>query len=126
MTTGTFAAHPLLFGASLAYGVLSVGHTAKGLEQFKHPSTNQLPLQLRGASKIGWYEGSVFFLISAILNYKWSQTGLLDMADKSIAGLLVSLLLGAGASYWRVNDRPTALTLFVAGALQAAGARQAL
>jgi len=36
----------------------------KGLDQFKHPTTNSLPTWLRGASKIGWYEGSVFFIIS--------------------------------------------------------------
>jgi hypothetical protein len=35
----------------------------KGLDQFKHPTMNSLPLVLRGASKIGWYEGSGFFII---------------------------------------------------------------
>lgn len=35
----------------------------KGLDQFKHPTMNTLPLVLRGASKIGWYEGSGFFVI---------------------------------------------------------------
>jgi hypothetical protein len=71
---------------------------AKGLEQFKHPSTNQLPPLLRGASKIGWYEGSVWFLIAGVMNYKWSQTGLVDLADKTAASLLITLLFGAGAS----------------------------
>lgn len=32
------------------------------------------------------------------MNYKWSQTGLVDLADKTAASLLVTLLLGAGAS----------------------------
>jgi hypothetical protein len=35
----------------------------KGLDQFKHPTMNTLPVMLRGASKIGWYEGSGFFLM---------------------------------------------------------------
>jgi len=35
----------------------------KGLDQFKHPTMRTLPLVLRGASKIGWYEGSGFFVI---------------------------------------------------------------
>jgi hypothetical protein len=35
----------------------------KGLDQFKHPTMNTLPLFLRGASKIGWYEGTGFFII---------------------------------------------------------------
>jgi len=33
------------------------------MDQFKHPTMNTLPLMLRGASKIGWYEGSGFFVI---------------------------------------------------------------
>jgi hypothetical protein len=36
---------------------------AKGLEMFKHVSLNQLPGLLRSAVKIGWYEGSGFFLM---------------------------------------------------------------
>lgn len=58
----------------------------------------QLPHLLRGAAKIGWYEGSVWFAIASVLNYKWSQTGLVDMADKTLASLLITLLFGAGAS----------------------------
>lgn len=42
---------------------LSLATQMKGLDQFKHPTMNTLPLMLRGASKIGWYEGSGFFLI---------------------------------------------------------------
>ena len=38
----------------------------KGLDQFKHPTMRTLPLVLRGASKIGWYEGSGFFLITSM------------------------------------------------------------
>ncbi|KAF1979781.1 hypothetical protein BU23DRAFT_594953 [Bimuria novae-zelandiae CBS 107.79] len=126
MATSTLGLHPPLFYTSLAYGLLSIGHTAKGLSQFTHPSTASLPIWLRGASKIGWYEGSVWFVIAGVLNYKWSQTGIVDMADKTVAGLLTTLLFGAGASYWSVNDRPTGGLLFVVGALQAFGARQGL
>jgi len=48
----------------------------KGLDQFKHPTMNTLPLMLRGASKIGWYEGSGFFVImskSAGKDYCWAR-----------------------------------------------------
>ncbi|KAL5410560.1 hypothetical protein PMIN06_006067 [Paraphaeosphaeria minitans] len=125
MASGAFGSYPVLFGTGLACGLLSLGHTVKGLEQFKHPSTNQLPPQLRGASQIGWYEGSVWFLIAGVMNYKWSQTGLVDLADKTAASLLITLLFGAGASYWRVKDKPSAGVLLAVGVLQAIGARQA-
>jgi hypothetical protein len=119
----------------------------KGLDQFKHPTMNTLPLVLRGASKIGWYEGSGFFIImstfisassslelqakstwyladiSGILNYKWSQTGIYDIYDKSIAGILTGMMAAAGAAYYRSNDRPTAFTLAVVALLQGLGVR---
>ncbi|KAG9206513.1 hypothetical protein G6514_003344 [Epicoccum nigrum] len=117
--------HPLLLAAAVAYGVLSLGHTSKGLEQFKHTSIRALPTALRGAVKAGWYEGSGFFLISAILNYKWAQTGLLDIYDKSVAGLLVTILVGAAGTYYASGDRPTGVTLAVVAVLQGLGARGA-
>merc|ERR1711964_477981 len=105
MTSITSQSHPLLQASSAAYAILAIGHT--GLDQFKHPTMNTLPLMLRGASKIGWYEGSGFFVIMSILNYKWSVTGIYDVYDKSIAGVLTTLLAAAGAAYWKSNDRPT-------------------
>lgn len=73
---------------------------------------------LRAAVTAGWYEGSGFFLIMGILNYKWSQTGIYDIYDKSIAAVLVSLLASAGAAYWRGGDKPTATTLALVAVLQ--------
>ncbi|EMD97045.1 hypothetical protein COCHEDRAFT_1208919 [Bipolaris maydis C5] len=84
---------------------------------------NTLPLVLRGASKIGWYEGSGFFVIMSILNYKWSQVGVYDIYDKSIAAILTGLLAAAGAAYWKSNDKPTALTLATVAILQGLGVR---
>ncbi|KAF3053050.1 hypothetical protein E8E11_011663 [Didymella keratinophila] len=117
--------HPILLAATVAHTVLSLGHTTKGLEQFKHASISALPTALRGAVKAGWYEGSGFFLMMAILNYKWSQTGLLDIYDKSIAGLLVAILAGAAGSYFQSGDKPTATTLAAVAVLQGLGAKGA-
>jgi hypothetical protein len=64
-------------------------------------------------------------MIVGILNYKWSQTGLLDLADKSIAGLIVTLLFGAGSHYYRTGDKATGIILSVVGILQAVGAKKA-
>lgn len=62
-------------------------------------------------------------LTLGILNYKWAQTGIYDIYDKSIAGLLISLLVGAGASYWKSGDKPTATTLAVVAIVQGLGVR---
>ncbi|KAF2822776.1 hypothetical protein CC86DRAFT_372587 [Ophiobolus disseminans] len=122
-STTTTNKHPLLLAAAVAHGLLALGHTTKGLDQFKHPSLSTLPTALRGAVKAGWYEGSVFFAIMGILNYKWAQTGVYDVYDKSIAGLLISLLGGAAAAYYRSGDKPTATTLAVVAIVQGLGVR---
>jgi hypothetical protein len=62
-------------------------------------------------------------VITGILNYKWSMTGIYDIYDKSIAALLLSLLAGAGAAYYRSGDRPTAATLAVVAIVQGLGVR---
>ncbi|KAF2746834.1 hypothetical protein M011DRAFT_424335 [Sporormia fimetaria CBS 119925] len=118
--------HPLLFASAIAHAVLALGHTSKGLEQFKHPSLNQVPALLRTTIKTGWYEGSVFFAIAAVLNYKYSQTGLLDLADRTVATLLTTLLFGAGAKYFGAGDKGTGITLAVVGILQGLGLKGAL
>ncbi|KAH3936758.1 hypothetical protein HBI24_134630 [Parastagonospora nodorum] len=123
MASTTSNKHPLLLAAAVAHGVLALGHTTKGLDQFKHPSLNTLPTALRGAVQAGWYEGSVFFAIMGIMNYKWSMTGIYDIYDKSIATLLISLLIGAGASYFKSGDKPTATTLAVVAIIQGLGVR---
>ncbi|KAH7410315.1 hypothetical protein DE146DRAFT_752023 [Phaeosphaeria sp. MPI-PUGE-AT-0046c] len=123
MASTTSNKHPMLIAAAVAHGVLALGHTTKGLDQFKHPSLSTLPAALRGAVTAGWYEGSVFFAIMGILNYKWAQTGIYDIYDKSIAGLLISLLAGAGVAYYKSGDKPTATTLAVVAIVQGLGVR---
>ena len=61
----------------------------------------------------------------AILNLKWAQTGLLDVYDKSLAGLLVAILVGAAGSYVQSGDKPTGTTLAVVAVLQGLGVRGA-
>lgn len=61
----------------------------------------------------------------AVLNYKWAQTGLLDIYDKSIAGLLVAILASAAANYFQTGDKPSATTLAVVAVLQGFAAKGA-
>lgn len=60
-----------------------------------------------------------------LLNYKWAYGGLTDITDKGIAGLFVSLLLGAGTSYARSGDPPTGVILSLFAILQGIGAKRA-
>jgi hypothetical protein len=49
--------------------------------------------------------------------------GIYDVYEKSIAGVLVSLLAGASAAYYKGGDKPTAITLAVVTILQGLGIR---
>ncbi|KAF2202212.1 hypothetical protein GQ43DRAFT_439903 [Delitschia confertaspora ATCC 74209] len=118
--------NPLLLTTAVVHGLISLGHTTKGLEQFKHVSLNQLPRALRGAVTTGWYEGSVFFAIMSLLNYKWSTTGLTHPIDKTVASLVSLLYIGAGINYFRTGDKPSFAILSVAGLLQAWGVKAAM
>jgi len=51
------------------------------------------------------------------------RQGIYDIYDKSIAGLLVSLLAAASAAYYRCGDKPTAATLAAVAILQGLGVR---
>ena len=53
-----------------------------------------------------------------MLNYKWAQAGVLDIYDKGIIGLYISLLFGAGASYISGGDPTTGVILSVVGVVQ--------
>jgi hypothetical protein len=71
---------------------------------------------------------TICFLIlhAGLLNYKWSQTGIISGIDQTIASLHTALLLGAGVSYYRIGDKTTAVLLSLAGALQGMGASGAV
>lgn len=46
--------------------------------------------------------------------------------DKTIVGLITTMLFGAGATYWKSGDRPTGGILFVVGVLQGLGLKAVL
>jgi len=50
---------------------------------------------------------------------------LLDIYDKSIAGLLVAILAGAAANYFQTGDKPSAILLAVVAVLQGFAAKGA-
>lgn len=82
----------------------------------------RLPLSLTIPSRV---LRDIPLTFKGILNYKWAQNGPLDIYDKSIAALLTTLVFGAGVSYFKSGDKPTAFTLAVVGILQGLGARSA-
>jgi len=75
--------------------------------------------------KIGcqWTPQVLIDWLLGILNYKWSHTGIYDVYDKGIAGILVGMMAAAGGAYWKSNDKPTAMALGFVAILQGLGVK---
>ncbi|OCK81981.1 hypothetical protein K432DRAFT_325124 [Lepidopterella palustris CBS 459.81] len=116
----------LLLATAVAHGLLSIGHTMKGIEMFANPSFKKLPPTLFGAVKAGWFEGSVFLAIMGLINYRWANEGFKNTFDIAIASLISVLCFGFGGYYAKTGDKGTAGILSVVGLLQVAGARGAM
>ncbi|CRG83921.1 hypothetical protein PISL3812_01277 [Talaromyces islandicus] len=101
----------------------SVAHTAIAPKWMADPKFKSLPAIQRAYSTSGWYQGSLFFLITALVNYRWSAldlpNGLTDPADKGIAGILVFLLYGSSVWYYGHGAKDTSAAVALAGSVQA-------
>jgi len=106
-----------LKATAVASLVLALGHGFKGTKMFSKDQFNALSPRLGYPAKIGWYQGVGFMGIAALLNYKWSITGL-DSIDKVMAGIAVVMYFASSYSYNLVKD-PARVPTLICGLLQA-------
>ncbi|PGH16882.1 hypothetical protein AJ79_01526 [Helicocarpus griseus UAMH5409] len=107
--------------AAIVFTLLSAGHTLAGKQWMTDPQFKALPRHVGAFSRVGWYQGSVFLLIGALLNYRWSQTSrgaLTDPVEKAMAALATALCFGSSAWYNKNGIRDTAAIVGFAGVLQ--------
>ncbi|KIX95974.1 uncharacterized protein Z520_08229 [Fonsecaea multimorphosa CBS 102226] len=108
--------------ASITHALVAVGHTVHGLNTFSLPAWTSLPALLRCYAKAGWYQGSVFFGITALYTYQLSQR---DPAtqwtaiDRAITALTVALYWASSAWYVRHGDRATGMVTAFGGLMAA-------
>ncbi|KAK6331019.1 hypothetical protein TWF718_003210 [Orbilia javanica] len=104
---------------ALLNGLIAIGHAVKGIEMFVQNKTHYqtLPRVTTTQYQIGWYQGCALFSIIALLNLRWSTTGLDHTTDKLIAVLVSGTYLCSSYFYRTVNDSAQWLT-FVGGAAQ--------
>ncbi|KAH8705166.1 hypothetical protein BGW36DRAFT_366999 [Talaromyces proteolyticus] len=109
--------------AAISLALTSVAHTAIGPKWMANPKFKSLPTVARAYSVSGWYQGSLFFLLSSLINYRWSRmnltNGLTDPVDKGIAGILIFLLWGSSVWYYRHGVKDTSFAVAAGGAVQA-------
>jgi len=106
---------------ALAHLFISLGHTVKGTEWQASPDFKRLPQMVKAYARAGWYQGSAYFLIAALINYRWARLNagaLTDPIEQAVAGIATAVYMATAAWYTKNGDVPTAGLLVGAGALQ--------
>ncbi|KAF2495256.1 hypothetical protein BU16DRAFT_527133 [Lophium mytilinum] len=120
------APNKILLSAAALHTLLSAAHTASGLTMFKDPAFARLPAILTKRVQAGWFEGSVFFAMLGLINYRWAHSGLADSTELGVAGLISLVCFGAGGWYAKSGDKAGGVLLTFAGLLQGVGVRSVL
>ncbi|OCL11545.1 hypothetical protein AOQ84DRAFT_373919 [Glonium stellatum] len=120
------APNRLLQTAAIAHVLISLAHTAKGIPMFQEPAFRRLPPILLGAARAGWYQGSVFFAMMGLVNWKWATDGFNDSIDLAIASLISVIYFGSSGWYVKTGDRPTAGVLSLVALFQIASLRSTM
>ncbi|KAJ9210264.1 hypothetical protein DTO166G4_8115 [Paecilomyces variotii] len=104
------------------FALLSAGHTHLAREWTSNVQFKNLPRTIQAYARAGWYQGSVFFLIMSLVNYRWSKTNtgrLTDPIDKAIAALNILLLWASAVWYKKNGIKQATAAVGVSGLLQA-------
>ncbi|KAB8234305.1 uncharacterized protein BDW43DRAFT_310331 [Aspergillus alliaceus] len=106
---------------ALGWLLISLGHTISAKDWQSHPQVRTLPNLAYTCAKAGWYQGSGFFLMNALINYNWSQdpTLLSDPVNRALAVLMTAIVGVSSVWYLRRGVRSNGIVVGVMGALQA-------
>ncbi|KAK2758234.1 hypothetical protein FQN54_004078 [Arachnomyces sp. PD_36] len=101
--------------------VISLGHTVTANAFMSDPQFRRLPHTVSTFSRAGWFQGSVYLLVSALINYRWSRNpkALTDPIEKAIAGLLAAVLAGSAVWYKKKGISGTSAVVAIGSAVQA-------
>ncbi|KAL4880524.1 hypothetical protein BJY04DRAFT_218996 [Aspergillus karnatakaensis] len=116
-----------LQSTSIGWLLLSLGHTLGAKNWQSSPQFRTLPRADSGCARVGWYQGSVFFIVNALLNYNWSLAPeqLRNPINRAIAVILTAVMWGSSGWYFKHGVAPNGVVVALMGALQAyAGLRE--
>ncbi|KAJ5088230.1 hypothetical protein N7456_011846 [Penicillium angulare] len=108
--------------SALSFVLLAVGHTIGGKQWTSEKAFKAIANSRPWAcGTVGWYQGSAFFLVSAILHYQWSRdpAALNDPLTKAMAGIINILLWSSSAWYAKHGINENAWAVGLSAALQA-------
>ncbi|KAL4980139.1 hypothetical protein BDW66DRAFT_125706 [Aspergillus desertorum] len=110
-----------LKATSIGWLLISVGHVLGAKDWQLSPQFRALPLNAETCARVGWYQGSAFFLVNALINYNWSQAPeqLRNPINKIAAIIMAVSMLGSSAGYFRGGVSRNGVVVAVVGLLQA-------
>ncbi|KAK2593715.1 hypothetical protein QQS21_008580 [Conoideocrella luteorostrata] len=112
--------------------LLSLGHTSSAKDWQANAKFQSLSRLSSACAKVGWYQGSGFFILNvtneyrlsgglaALLNYAWSQNPALlhDPIHKAIAGSMIAIMWISGWWYAKNGVTSNLVAVTAMGALQ--------
>ncbi|KAG8428789.1 hypothetical protein J3459_002419 [Metarhizium acridum] len=105
---------------SAGWLLISLGHTTSAKDWQANAKFQTLPRLSYACAKVGWYQGSGFFIMNALINYAWSKNPALlrDPVHKAIAGAMIAIMWASGWWYTKNGVASNAVAVGAIGALQ--------
>ncbi|KAG5926931.1 hypothetical protein E4U42_002807 [Claviceps africana] len=100
--------------------LLSLAHTSSAGDWQANVQFQNLSSVASACAKAGWYQGSGFFIMNALINYAWSRNPALlqDPVHRAIAGTMVAIMWVSGWWYAKKGVLASMMAVSVMGALQ--------
>ncbi|KAJ5872313.1 uncharacterized protein N7529_004666 [Penicillium soppii] len=114
--------NPALLKAA-GYGSLLVAikHAASGKQFQRLRQFQDLPNLAYTCSTVGWYQGSGYLILTALLNLHWARNpkALEEPLNRAMAGLLVLIAWASSGWYLRRGVKASGILTATAGIIQA-------
>ncbi|KAL4863645.1 hypothetical protein BDV12DRAFT_25814 [Aspergillus spectabilis] len=106
---------------SFAWALVSLAHTLGAKDWQSSPQFRALPSNADTCARAGWYQGSAFFLVNALINYNWSLSPeqLKNPINKAIAIIMTAVMWTSSGWYLKRGVTPNGVVVALMGALQA-------
>ncbi|KAB8264232.1 hypothetical protein BDV32DRAFT_146014 [Aspergillus pseudonomiae] len=110
-----------LQSTAVGWLLISLGHTLSAKDWQSLPQARTLPNLAYTCARAGWFQGSGFFLMNALINYSWSQNPALlnDPINRAVAALMTAIVGVSSGWYLKRGVKSNGIVVALMGALQA-------
>ncbi|OQE12848.1 hypothetical protein PENFLA_c061G04384 [Penicillium flavigenum] len=111
----------LLKAAGYGSLLFSLKHAASGKQFQRLRQFQELPNIAYTCSTVGWYQGSAYLVLTALLNLHWAQNpnSLEEPLNRAMAALLVLIAWASSTWYLRRGIKASGILTATAGIFQA-------